>query len=139
MRSALLAALLVAFGTVAGAQQYEKSLETQDPAKLREAFVEIRRDAGKVDPAVLLIMAARLGALGEHDEALFWFLAGQLRMRYVLSVAPDSTRGQVLGAMVASLGMQIYPAFNMQEDRIAATIDRVLAWDRVTPVDFSWL
>jgi hypothetical protein len=131
------AALLV--GTAAAQPALERELQSQNPAELRATFERIKRDAGRTDPLYLMLMAGKMQQLGQHDEALFWFLAGQLRMRYVLAVSPDETRGQASASITAALGMAIYPRYEFKEEQIAAAIDRVLAWDRNTPIDLSWL
>ena len=108
-------------------------------ATLDEDLATARRDAGRLDPADLMMLSAKLQQAGRNDDALFWFLAGQLRMRYVLAVSPDENRSLVFASLVASIGMAVYPAFNGDGEKLAAGVDRVLEWDRVTPVDFSWL
>ena len=119
--------------------EIEQALKSNDRAQVQAMFARIQRDAGSVDPVYLMLMAATMPQHGQQEEAVFWFLAGQLRMRYLLSVAPDENRGLVFGAFMMSTGPSIYAPYQNDMGRLAPVVDRVLAWDKATPVDFSWL
>src|SRR4029077_11267208 len=142
-RAACVAALFAMTGLVHAAPptsaEIDRALNSKDKAQLQTMFARIKQDAGLVDPAYLMLMAPNMQQLGQPEDAVFWFLAGQLRMRYVLAVSPDETRSQVFASLLAGLGMMIYAPFENDMGRLAPIVDRVLAWDKATPVDFSWL
>ena len=106
------------------------------PAQAPDA--QIPRDAGRIDPARLLELAAKLQKSGDVEGALFWFFAGQLRSRYLLAIAPDEARARALDSTVGTIGALLSPQFP-DHKRTAEIIDNVLAWDRETEVNFSWL
>jgi len=121
----------------AGAE-LEQILKSADRAELQTAFARISKEAGSIDPLYVMLMAGRMHQFGQNEEAVFWFLAGQLRMRYLLIVSPDSTRSQAFGSIMFALATIIYEPFQNDMAQLAPVVDRVLAWDKVTPVDFSW-
>src|SRR6185503_21150510 len=86
----------------AGAE-LEQILKSEDRAELQTAFARISKEAGSIDPLYIMLMAGRMHQIGQQEEAVFWFLAGQLRMRYLLSVSPDSTRSQAFGSIMFGL------------------------------------
>ncbi len=141
-RIAACAAVLVAAAAFAQPKQQasaelEQALKSNDRAQLQSAFARVRKEAGSVDPIALMLMAGKMNQLGQHEEAVFWFLAGQLRMRYLLAVSPDQTRGQAFASMMVALATPIYQPFQNDLAQVAPIVDRVLAWDKATPIDFS--
>ena len=78
-----------------------------------------------------ILLSERLFAANRPDDAVFWYYVGQLRGR--MEAASDSDAAQAYGAIFATFGPVIneYAAGNV--DKLAATIDRVLAWDAAHP------
>lgn len=137
--AALFAAAGLAQAAPPGSAEIEQALKRNDRAELQALFARMRQDAGSVDPLYLMVMSLHLQQLGQPEDAVFWFLAGQLRTRYLLSVAPDENRSLVFASMMMGLGTAIYAPYQNDMDRVAAVVDRVLAWDKAAPVDFAWL
>jgi hypothetical protein len=71
----------------------------------------------------------------EKDEAVFWFYAAQLRVRYQL-VFEKGDRGQLLSVMLMTVGQPINNYAFQDVRRLDRTIERVLEWDRITPNPF---
>lgn len=83
-------------------------------------------------PLELFSVSEALFLHGKKDEAVFWFYAAQLGMRYQLAVEPGDG-GQLLAIMMMAIGPAInnYAFQNLTNlDRI---LDRVLEWDRKAP------
>lgn len=79
-------------------------------------------------------VAQDLYGKGEKDEAVFWFYAGQLRLRILASVSTDPTGAPaLLGALQEILGPSINQHAGENVDMWAETITKVLEWDAVTP------
>jgi hypothetical protein len=57
-------------------------LKSQDPAVVTKAIEETKARAATVSSPLLMHLGSRLFDLGEVREGLFWFYAGQLRLRY---------------------------------------------------------
>jgi hypothetical protein len=55
---------------------------------LRQTPDQIRRGIEGQHPAVYYVLAQKLFASGQKDEAVFWFYAGQLRYRFHLRATP---------------------------------------------------
>lgn len=93
-----------------------------------------------IHPAGLYVLAGKLFADGQKDEAVFWFYAGQLRYRVHLMCHKDldpSGDPALFGALSETVGRPLNEyAFGDIED-LVATIDKVLAWDAATPNTFS--
>lgn len=90
-----------------------------DPASLKE-------------PLDLFTPAAVLFIHGRKDDAVFWFYAAQLRSRYQL-VFETGNRPELLAAMLRSTGPAINNYAYQDVDKLIRTLDRVFAWDEVTP------
>jgi hypothetical protein len=83
-------------------------------------------------PAAYYILASKLFAAGERDEAVFWFYAGQLRYRFHLTAHPDlpADGDPALFASlseVAGRPINEYAAGNV--DGWADAMQRALDWD----------
>ena len=91
-------------------------------------------------PAAYYELAAQLLGSGEKDEAVFWFYAGQLRYRVHLTCHPD-LKPDGDPALVASLSETVGPPINEHAfgdpPNLAATLDKVLAWDEATTNGFT--
>ncbi len=91
-------------------------------------------------PAAYYELAMRLFEAGRQDEAVFWFYAGQLRFRSRLASHPELPKSGEPAAF-ASLSQVIGTPLNRYAfgdiAGLAATIDRVLAWDAAHDDPFS--
>ncbi|WP_298438833.1 hypothetical protein [Geobacter sp.] len=109
-------------------------LKSPDEAVARKATAEAKKNIANVDGATICLMAYRLFLLGERDEAVFWFYAGQLRLRYYLGIYKgDPTAAGVLDAVVETFGPPINQYAFGDIPKLAKTIGDVLAWDEKTP------
>ena len=109
-------------------------LKSADEAVVRKAIAEAKKNIANIDGATICLMAYRLFQLGERDEAVFWFYAGQLRLRYYLGIYKgDPTAAGVLDAVVETFGPPINQYAFGDIPKLARTIDDVLVWDDKTP------
>jgi hypothetical protein len=91
-------------------------------------------------PAFYYTLAARLFAANRRDEAVFWFYAGQLRYRIRLSCHPrlrPDIEPALFGSLQETVGRQINEYGFGDPPALAATLDRVLAWDAATHNGFE--
>lgn len=111
-------------------------LKSCEPGIALAAAKEILSDPKTLkEPLEMFSPAFILFQNGEKDEAVFWFYAAQLRVRYQLAFEKGD-RGQLLSIMLMTVGQPInnYAFQNVRKlDRI---IDRVLEWDKTTPNPF---
>jgi hypothetical protein len=101
---------------------------------------EIKVGIDKRHPAAYYILAGKLFAAGARDEAVFWFYAGQLRYRFHLAASPDlSSSGDpaLFASFSEVLGRPINEYAFGDLAQLAATIDKVLAWDERTDNGFT--
>ncbi len=87
---------------------------------------------GNQHPAAYYELAAKLFQEGKRDEAIFWFYLGQLRYRFHLEASPGldpSGDPAVFGSLSEVIGRPLNEYAFGDIPRLAATIDRVLAWD----------
>lgn len=76
--------------------------------------------------------AVELFQKGEREEAVFWFYVGQLRYRFHLTVAKGldpSGDPAVFASLSEMAGRPLNEYAFGDVPKLAATIDRVLAWD----------
>lgn len=88
------------------------------------------------DAIGMLRRAGDLWAAGKKEDAVFWFYAGQLRFRTYLTANPglDPTGAPALfSALMETLGTPINGYAFGDVPALAATMDRVLAWDAANP------
>lgn len=72
---------------------------------------------------------------GEKDDAIFWFYAAQLRVRYQLAFEKGD-RGQLLSIMLMTIGPPINNYAFQDVRKLDRIIDRVLEWDKTAPNPF---
>jgi hypothetical protein len=86
------------------------------------------------EPAyVILRSSAELFRNGRRDEGVFWYYVGQLRAR--IEGMSDQRRGEAYSAVFETIGPQINAYAFGDIDKLAATMDRVLAWDNEHPLE----
>lgn len=91
-------------------------------------------------PAAYYTAAAQLFETGDKDQAVFWFYAGQLRYRVHLACHPDLKPDgdpALFASLSESVGRPINEYAFGDPPALAATLDKVLAWDDATPNGFT--
>ena len=83
------------------------------------------------EPLELFTVAEVFFRHGQKDEAVFWFYAAQLRVRYQLVYEAD--RGQLLSVMMMAFGPGINSYAFQNVSNLDRILDRVLEWDRRAP------
>src|SRR5580700_9047138 len=85
-------------------------------------------------PTAFYILAQKLFAAGQKDDAVFWFYTGQLRYRVYLVANKDTLKPDGDPAIFASLSEEIGRPINEYAfgdiPQLAKTIDAVIAWDQ---------
>lgn len=98
-------------------------------------FAAQAQPAATAHPAEMMQYAAEVFPQ-DREEGVFWFYLGQLRYRAFLSANPDlepSGDPAAFSALMATLGPPINEWAFGDIDGLAATIDRVLAFDAAHP------
>lgn len=97
-----------------------------------EAAREVLDDPATLsDPVKLFTPSLVLFDQGMRDEAVFWFYAAQLRMRYQ-AVIRGGDYNQVLSVMLMSVGPPINTYAFQDTGKLSHILDQVLEWDRTT-------
>ena len=95
---------------------------------------QLKNDIEKQHPAGLYILAQKLFASGQKDEAVFWYYAGQLRYRVYLTVNQSKLDPAgdpaVFSALTEEIGRPVNEYAFGDIPRLAKTIDAVIAWDK---------
>jgi hypothetical protein len=95
---------------------------------------QLKSDIEKQHPSGLYILAQKLFASGQKDEAVFWYYAGQLRYRVYLTVNKSkldpSGDPAVFSALTEEIGRPLNEYAFGDIPRLAKTIDAVIAWDQ---------
>ena len=95
---------------------------------------QLKNDIEKQHPAGLYILAQKLFASGQKDEAVFWYYAGQLRYRVYLTVNQSKLDPAgdpaVFSALTEEIGRPVNEYAFGDIPRLAKTIDAVIAWAR---------
>ena len=108
-------------------------LKSCDPRIALAAAKEILNGLNTLnEPLEMFAPAYVLLQNGEKDEAVFWFYAAQLRVRYQLAFKKGD-RGQLLSVMLMTIGPPINNYAFQDVRNLDRIIERVLEWDRATP------
>jgi hypothetical protein len=114
----------------------KERLDSCDPKIAVAAAGEIINQPGTLkEPLELFSPALVLFLHGKKDDAVFWFYAAQLRVRYQL-VFEKGDRGQLLSVMMMTTGPAINNYAFQDISNLNRTLDRVLEWDKKTPNPF---
>ena len=114
----------------------KEKLESCDPRiAVAAAEVFINNPDMLKEPLELFKPAFVLFLNGKKDDAVFWFYAAQLRVRYQL-VFEKGDRGQLLSIMMMTVGAPINNYAFQDISNLNRILDRVLAWDKNTPNPF---
>lgn len=110
------------------------------PAGAAEDSVDsLRAGIENAHPATYYQLAAKL-LTEQPDEAVFWFYAGQLRWRghiTCLGEAKAKDEMPLFGAMSETVGRPVNEYAFGDPPALAATLDKVLAWDDETANGFT--
>jgi hypothetical protein len=114
----------------------KEKLESCDP-KIAVAAAEdfINNPDMLKEPLALFSPAFVLFLNGKKDDAVFWFYAAQLRVRYQL-VFEKGDRGQLLSVMMMTMGPSINNYAFQDTSNLNRILDRVLEWDKKTSNPF---
>lgn len=100
------------------------------------AAEEMVRDPAIInEPLELFGPATALFQNGKKDEGVFWFYAGQLRVRQQI-VVDNGDRGQLLSVMLMTVGVPINNYAFQDTSNLNKILDRVLEWDKKTENPF---
>jgi hypothetical protein len=108
-------------------------LNSCEPRIALAAAKEILNDPKALkEPLEMFSPAAVLFMNDEKEEAVFWFYAAQLRVRYQLAF-DRGDRAQLLSIMLMTVGPPINNYAFQNVARFDRIIDRVLLWDKTAP------
>ncbi|MBK9445061.1 MAG: hypothetical protein IPO00_02530 [Betaproteobacteria bacterium] len=111
-------------------------LKSCDPGVALAAAKEVLSDPKTLkEPLEMFSPAFVLFQNDKKDEAVFWFYAAQLRVRYQL-VFEKGDRGQLLSIMLMTVGLPINNYAFQDVRKLNQVIDRVLEWDTAAPNPF---
>jgi len=122
----------------ASSSKLEDRLESCEPSVAISAADEfINSPDALKEPLQLLSPALTFFRNGKKDEAVFWFYAAQLRVRYQLASASDE-RNQgflILGLVLSNegIGLAINNYAFQDVSNFRQILDRVVAWDKSMP------
>jgi hypothetical protein len=122
--------LLGAAMTWAQDPKLDERLNSKDPAVVRAAVGDAIAGADRGEPLSLMLAAARQFELGDADQAVFWFYAGQLRARYSPTLAGD--KSQLVTISTMTLGEAINAHAMKDIVRMLETLAKVMRWDEKT-------
>jgi len=103
-----------------------------DPVTL--SIDQLKNGIENQHPTYFYILAEKLFAAGQKDDAVFWYYTGQLRYRVYLVVNKDKLDPSGDPAVFSSLSEEIGRPINEYAfgdiPRLVKTIDAVIAWDQ---------
>lgn len=115
----------------------EDRLKSCEPSIAVAAAEEVVNNPDTLkEPLLLFPASAALFQHGKKDDAVFWFYAAQLRVRYQL-VFEKGDRGQLLSVMIMTVGPPINNYALQDIAKLNQILDRVLKWDERTPNPFK--
>ncbi len=124
MRELILAAML-ALGAAAAQAQGTADLSRLD----RISSAEIIASAEEQHPAALYVLAGRLLAAGEGQEAAKWMYVAQLRYRILLAAGAGHDARVLFSALHEQVGRPVNEHIGGNVDEWLAAIDAALDWD----------
>lgn len=118
-------------------QEALRLLSQGSPQQQQHTLERVRANPGQFQPPVLYVLSQVLFKAGRHEEAAFWFYAGQLRARFDANRCTDATAAQVLDVMNKNFGPPISRYLFQDLEKASALITRVVEWDRRTPYSYD--
>ena len=104
----------------------EQALASKDP----KAVEQVLKGADTAEPLLLMQTALGLLELERHDEAVFWFYAGQLRARYWPTLQGENA--QILTIFLMTIGEQVNAQAFRDIPALLKTLDAIVAWEEKT-------
>lgn len=115
----------------------KERLESCDPKiAVAAAYELIKKSDILKEPLELFNPAFVLFLNNKKDDAIFWFYAAQLRVRYQL-VFEKGDRGQLLSVMMMTMGPAINNYAFQDISNLIRILDHVLKWDKNTPNPYN--
>jgi hypothetical protein len=111
------------------------------PQEKENAIREVEAHPEMYSPLALYETASLLFEADRKDEAAFWFYAAQLRARFDMNRAGESSADFLMGFITQGLGEEINPYAFQDLDKLEKLIQKVVKWDRETPhkYDYRWV
>lgn len=105
-----------------------------------KAIAAIKEHPEKYAPPVFYVLSHVLFA-DHKEEAMFWFYAGQLRIRYDANRCADESAVSAAGALSNQFGPLINQYAFKHIDTLKKIIPKVIKWDEQTPheYDHRWI
>jgi ankyrin repeat protein len=104
-----------------------------------EAVKKVLASPSKFTPPLLLAVSKNMMEQGKKDDAVFWYLAGYLRLRYDRSRCADDSVGGALRA----LAERFLPVQYIRENplKIEPLLQQAMDWDLKSPYeyDYRWI
>lgn len=96
---------------------------------------QIMAEAASLHPSALYVLASRLLAEGEGQEAANWMYAGQLRYRFMLEALGDAAGNEsvLFSALSEQVGRPVNEYIAGDPDEWIAAMRWALEWDARTP------
>ena len=88
-------------------------------------------------PPALYVLSSVLFEQGKKDDAVFWFYAAQVRGRIDANICADKSAAAIVDAMNQKFGPPINQYAFTNLSLLTNTVDRVLAWEEVTPCHYD--
>lgn len=125
----LLFALLVALAPLAGVGAQDAG----SPEDMTIAQMQVK--APELHPAILYVLASRLLANGEGQQAANWMYAGQLRYRFLLAAQGEAAGNELVlfNALTEQVGRPVNEYIAGDVDEWLAAMDWALEWDAAHP------
>jgi len=105
-------------------------LASKDPAVARAAVTEVLADAERAEPLALMLAAARELELGDKDEAVLWFYAGQLRARYSPLLTAETSQQLTISTVTLGEGINMHGMRDIV--RMIELLAKAMRWDEKT-------
>jgi hypothetical protein len=112
------------------------------PVEIQDAQIkEIKTSPGNFQPRVFFKMANIYNYRGEKDNALFWFLVGELRCSFNANLYKDTRPSEWVKRESNRSSYQIKEYAKENPDKLEKTLIQVLEWDKQHAhcYDPSWL
>lgn len=91
---------------------------------------QIAKQAESLHPSALYVLAVRLLAAGNGQEAANWMYAGQIRYRFMLAAPGTAANDRILfSALTEQVGRPVNEYIAGDPDEWIAAMEWVLAWD----------
>ena len=102
---------------------------------------DIEQHSGNYAPPVFFALADMLYRQGDMDDAIFWFNAGRLRASYDAARCADVSARDAVSVLVLETPVQLREAQFADTDKLKSIVQRVIAWDIVTPhrYEYRWI